>query len=118
MFSSILFSLFKGGTSLQHALIFCQFVESDTKGLWLKYLAGRMLFGEVIEISKIEKMRFSSYFDACNESSSYLAFRSHKALEKKIVRWVHLYRVTYFPFRKEFVFVRLDEPRCFLNGTH
>ena len=109
----------KGGYSpLQHTLIFCQFVESDPKGLGLKYFAGWMLFGEVIKISKIEKMRSSSYFDACDESSSYLASRSYEALDKKnrsrkIVHWVHLYRVTYFPFRKEFVFVRLDEPKCF-----
>ena len=27
------------GTPLQHTLIFCQFVESDPKGLGLKYLA-------------------------------------------------------------------------------
>ena len=27
-------------------------------------------------------MRFSSYFDACDESSSYLASRSYEALEK------------------------------------
>ena len=77
---------------------FCQFVESDPKGLRLKYFAGWMLFDEVIKISKIEKMRFSSYFDACDESSSYLASRSYETLEKKIVRWLHLYRVTYFPF--------------------
>ena len=74
----------KGGIPLQHTLIFCQFVESDPKGLVLKYLAGWMLFGRVIKISKIEKMRFSSYFDACDESSSYLAFRSYEALEKKL----------------------------------
>ena len=78
-----------------------------------------MLFGGVRKISKIYFLiRFSSYFDACDESSSYLTSRSYEALEKKdssrkIVRWVHLYRVTYFPFRKEFVFVRLDEPKCF-----
>ena len=73
-----------GGTPpLQHTLIFCQFVESDFKGLGLKYFAGWMLFGGVIKISKIEKMRFSSYFDACDESSSYLASRSYEALEKK-----------------------------------
>ena len=42
-----------------------------------------MLFGGVIKILKIEKMRFSSYFDACDESSSYLASRSYEALEKK-----------------------------------
>ena len=43
-----------------------------------------MLFGGVIKISKIEKMRFSSYFDACDESSSYLAFRSYEDLEKEL----------------------------------
>ena len=73
-----------GGYPHQHNLIFCQFVESDPKGPGLKYLAGWMLFGRVIEISKIEKMRFSSYFDACDESSSYLASRrSYEVLEKK-----------------------------------
>ena len=41
-----------------------------------------MLFGGVRKISKIEKMRLSSYFDACDESSSYLASRSYEALEK------------------------------------
>ena len=105
------------GYPLQHTIIFCQFVESDPKGPGLKYLADWMLFGRVIIISKIEKMRFHSYFDACDECSSYLASRSYEALKKnysrKIVRWLHLYRVTYFPFRKEFVFVRLDQPRCF-----
>ena len=75
----------KGGYPIQHTLIFCQLVESDPKGLEFKYLAGWMLFGRVIKISKIEKMRFSSYFNACDESSSYLAFRSYEALEKKIV---------------------------------
>ena len=93
----------KGGYPLQHTLIFCQFVESEPKGLGLKYFAGWMLFGGVRKISKIEKMRFSSYFDVCDESSSYLASRSYEVLEKKhssrkIVRWVHLYQVTYFPF--------------------
>ena len=44
-----------------------------------------MLFGGVIKILKIEKMRFSSYFDACDESSSYLASHSYEALEKKIL---------------------------------
>ena len=73
------------GVPLQHTLIFCQFVGSDPKDLELKYFAGWMLFGRVIKISKIEKMRFSSYFDACDESSSYLASRSYEALEKKIV---------------------------------
>ena len=72
------------GTPLQHTLIFCQFVESDPKGLGLKYFAGWMLLGGVIKISKIEKMRFFSYFDACDESSSYLASRSYEALEKKL----------------------------------
>ena len=75
----------KGGTPLPHTLIFCQFEESDPKGLGLKYFAGWMLFGGVRKISKIEKMRFSSYFDACDESSSYLASRSYEVLEKKIV---------------------------------
>ena len=70
---------------LQHTLSFCQFVESDPKGLGLKYFAGWMLFGRVIKILKIEKMRFSSYFDACDESSSYLASRSYEALQKKMV---------------------------------
>ena len=107
-----------GYPPLQHTLIFCQFVESDPKGLGLKYLAGWMLFGGVIKISKIEKMRFSSYFDACDESSSYLVSRFYEALEKKnssrkIIRWGHLYRITLFSFRKEFVFVRLNEPKCF-----
>ena len=76
---------FKEGTPLPHTLIFCQFVESDPKGLGLKYFAGWMLLGGVRKISKIEKMRFSSYFDACDESSSYLASRSYEVLEKKIV---------------------------------
>ena len=44
-----------------------------------------MFFCGVIKISKIEKMRFCSYFDACDESSSYLASHSYEALEKKIV---------------------------------
>ena len=74
-----------GGIPLKHALIFSQFLESDPKGLVLKYLADWILFGAVIKISKIDKKRFSSYFDACHESSSYLAFRSYEALEKKIV---------------------------------
>ena len=90
-----------GGYPLQHTLIFGQFVESDPKGLGLKYFAGWMLFGWVIKISK---MRFSRYFDACDESSSYLAFRSYEALEKKIVHWVHLYRVTYVSFQKRILF--------------
>ena len=72
------------GYPLQHTLIFCQFVESDTKCLGLKYIADSMLFAEVIKISKIEKMRFPNYFDACDESSSYLASRSYEALEKKL----------------------------------
>ena len=42
-----------------------------------------MLFGGVIKISKIEKMHFSSYLHACDESSSYLASRSYEALENK-----------------------------------
>ena len=70
------------GYPLQHSLIFCQFVESDPKGLGLKYLAGWMLFSGVI---KIEKMHFSNYCDACDDSSSYLASRSYEALEKNIV---------------------------------
>ena len=74
----------RGGYPLQHTIIFCQFVESDPKGLGLKYFAGWMLFGGVIKISKIEKMRFSSYFNVCDESSSYLVSRSYEALEKKL----------------------------------
>ena len=78
-----------------------------------------MLFGGVRKISKIEKMRFSSYFDACDESSSYLASLSYDALEKKhssrkVIRWVHLYRVTYFSFRKEFVFVNQNVSKMVL----
>ena len=42
-----------------------------------------MLFGGVRKISRIEKIRLSSYFDACDESSSYLASRSYEPLEKK-----------------------------------
>ena len=72
------------GYPLQHTIIFCQFVESDSKGPGLKYLADWMFFGRIMEISKIEKMRFSSYFDACDECSSYLASRSYEALEKKL----------------------------------
>ena len=75
----------RGASPLRHTLIFCQFVESDPKGLGSKYLAGWMLFVGVIKISKIEKMRFSSYFDAFDESISYLASRSYEALEKRIV---------------------------------
>ena len=71
------------GTPFNIPSFFCQFVESDPKGLRLKYLADWMLFGKVIKISKIEKMRFSSYFDEFDESSSYLASRSYEALEKK-----------------------------------
>ena len=44
-----------------------------------------MHFDGVIKISKFEKMRFSSYFDACDGNSSYLACRSYEALEKEIV---------------------------------
>ena len=44
---------------------------------------GSMLFGEVIKVSKIERMHFSSYFGACDESGSYLASLSYEALEKK-----------------------------------
>ena len=68
---------------LQPTLIFCQFVESNSKGPGLKDLAGWMLFGGVIKVLKIEKMRFYSHFDAYDESSSYLASRSYEALEKK-----------------------------------
>ena len=112
------FNVYLTGYPLQHTFIFCQFVESDPKGLGLKYLTGWMLFGGVIKISKIEKTRFFSYFDAFDESNSYLTSCSYEALEKnnssrKIIRWLHLYRVAYFPFRKEFIFVRLDQPRCF-----
>ena len=73
------------GCPLQHTLIFCQFLESDPKDLGLKYFVGWMVCGGVIKISKIEKMRFFSYFDACDENSSYLASRSYEALEKKLV---------------------------------
>ena len=104
-----------GGTPLQHTLIFCQFVESDPKGLGLKYFAGWMLFGGVRKIEKIEKMRFSSYFDTCNESSSYLASRSYEALEKKNCSLAPPLPGNILSFQKRIRFRKVRRTKMFLK---
>ena len=70
-----------------------------------------------VQTSKFENMHFSSYFDIFEEVvltlSPTLMKPYRKNLFKNIPHWIRLYRVRYFSFEKEFVFVTPYASKCF-----